>query len=187
MDKKGSVFASLRSHDAFTLIELLVVIAIIAILAVVVVLTLNPAQLLMQSRDANRLSDATTIKNALSIYSEDVGGNLGSSSVVYISIPDPAATSTAGDQCQGLGLPSLPSGTYQCASSSTFRNINGMGWIPVDFASTSIGSPISSLPVDPINTTSSGEFYTYETNGTQWETTMALESSKYKAIEASQP
>ncbi len=173
------------ARRAFTLIELLVVIAIIAILAVVVVLTLNPAQLLKESRDANRLSDAATLKNALSIYSEDVGGNLGSSSVAYISIPDPAATSTAGDQCQGLGLPAAASSTYHCASSSTFRNTNGIGWIPVNFASTSIGSPISSLPVDPINTTSSGEFYTYETNGTQWETTMALESSKYISTEAS--
>ena len=48
------------SRSAFTLIELLVVIAILAILAVVVVLVLNPAELLKQSRDANRLSDMQT-------------------------------------------------------------------------------------------------------------------------------
>ena len=44
----------------FTLIELLIVIAIIAILAVVVVLVLNPAELLRQSRDSQRLSDIST-------------------------------------------------------------------------------------------------------------------------------
>ena len=110
---------------------------------------------------------------------------MGSSSVVYISIPDPSATTTAGDQCQGLNLPVLTSSTYQCPASSTYRNTNGLGWIPINFASTSIGSPIGSLSIDPINTSSSGEFYTYESNGTQWETTMALESSKYAMTEAS--
>lgn len=58
-----------RFHQsAFTLIELLVVIAIIAILAVVVVLALNPAQLLAQSRDVNRVSDMATLNTALGLY-----------------------------------------------------------------------------------------------------------------------
>jgi len=43
-------------RSAFTLIELLIVIAIIAILSIVVILVLNPAQLLKQSRDSNRVS-----------------------------------------------------------------------------------------------------------------------------------
>src|ERR1039457_302059 len=70
-------------RSAFTLIELLVVIAIIAILAVVVVLTLNPAQLLAQSRDATRVSDMATLNSALSLYQIDHGGtgNMGTSSV----------------------------------------------------------------------------------------------------------
>jgi prepilin-type N-terminal cleavage/methylation domain-containing protein len=63
------------SRKAFTLIELLVVIAIIAILAVVVVLTLNPAELLRQSRDSNRLFDLATIINAINIYNTDQGGS----------------------------------------------------------------------------------------------------------------
>lgn len=169
----------------FTLIELLVVIAVIAIVSVVVILVLNPAQLLMQSRDANRLSDAATLKSALGIYSEDIGGSMGSSSVVYISIPDPLATSSAGDQCQGLSLPSAASDTYQCASSSTFRKIDGTGWIPLNFKSLSFGAPISNLPIDPLNVSSTGQYYTYITNGTQYETTMALESSKNALTEAS--
>ncbi len=177
----------LRDHarSAFTLIELLVVIAIIAILAVVVVLTLNPAELLRQTRDANRVSDAATLRSAISIYAEDTGGSLGSSSVIYASIPDPIATSTAGDQCQGISFPSAGSDTYQCASSPSYRNINGTGWIPINFTSISSGAPIGSLPVDPINTSSTGEYYTFTTNGTTYETTMALESKKYAAIEAS--
>src|ERR1035441_6029718 len=45
---------------------------------------------------------------------------------VYVSIPDPTATTTLGDQCQGLGLLSLPTAyTYHCAASSTFRMNDG--------------------------------------------------------------
>ncbi len=170
---------------AFTLIELLVVIAIIAILAVVVVLTLNPAELLRESRDSNRVSDMSTLNSAMNLYTTDQSGapsfSLGSSSVVYISIPDPFATSTAGDQCQASGLTSLPSTyTYHCAASSTYRNVNGSGWIPVDLSNISEGSPLSNLPVDPTNTSSSRLYYTYTTNGTQFETTAAMESQKYQ-------
>ncbi len=64
----------MHPRRGFTLIELLVVIAIIAILAVVVVLTLNPAQLLAQSRDANRVSDLATLQSAISLYTVDQGG-----------------------------------------------------------------------------------------------------------------
>jgi prepilin-type N-terminal cleavage/methylation domain-containing protein len=169
---------------AFTLIELLIVIAIIAILAVVVVLTLNPAELLRQSRDANRLSDLSTINEAINVYNTDQGGSLGYSlgtpSTTAISIADPSATSTAGDQCQGLGLSALPSGyTYDCAPSSTYRAITNTGWIPVNLASSSAGSPLSSLPIDPVNNTSSLFYYTYNTNGATYEITVPLESQKY--------
>src|SRR3989338_10096227 len=72
----------------FTLIELLVVIAIVAVLSVVVVLALNPAELLRQARDSNRISDLATLKSALSFYSTDVSGNalysLGNGANCYI-------------------------------------------------------------------------------------------------------
>jgi prepilin-type N-terminal cleavage/methylation domain-containing protein len=169
-------------RSAFTLIELLIVIAIIAILSVVVILVLNPAQLLMQNRDSNRVSDMATVNEALGVYSAGGGTSLGSSNVVYISIPDPAATSTAGDQCQGLGLPSLPATyTYQCAASSTFRKMDGTGWIPVNFTSMAGGSPMGQLPIDPLNTSSSRNYFTYTTNGSQFELTAPMESAKYQA------
>jgi type II secretory pathway pseudopilin PulG len=164
-----------------------VVIAIIAILAVVVVLTLNPAELLRQSRDSNRVSDMATLTDALNLYVTDQAGAstfaLGNASDTYPSTYDPSATSTAGDQCQGLGMLSLNTSTgqsWQCASSNAFRSVNGTGWIPVNFTQISAGSPIGSLPVDPSNQTSSGLFYAYNTNGTQFEVTADLESQKYK-------
>jgi prepilin-type N-terminal cleavage/methylation domain-containing protein len=167
------------SRKAFTLIELLVVIAIIAILAVVVVLTLNPAALFQQSRDSNRLSDMQTLTSAINLYNSDQGGtpgySLGTPGVIYISVPDPTATTTAGTNCSGLGL----FGNYHCAASSTYRNANGTGWIPIDFASTTTGSPLSVLPVDPVNTTSSGEYYQYMTDGNTFEIAGIPESQKY--------
>ena len=179
---------------AFTLIELLVVIAVIAILSVVVVLTLNPAELLRQGRDATRLSDLDTLNHALSLYSSDQSGaitfSMGSPSTTYVSIPDPLATSTAGDQCQGLGLPALDASSgyvYHCAASSTFRAINGTGWIPITFSSISSGAPIGSLPIDGANVTSSNLFYTYTTDGTKYEVTAIFESQKYRAQYAANP
>jgi prepilin-type N-terminal cleavage/methylation domain-containing protein len=175
----------LHSKSGFTLIELLVVIAIIAILAVVVILTLNPTALLQESRDSNRLSDMQTITGAINLYNEDQGGSTGYSlstpNVAYISIPDPTATTTAGTNCAALGFVSTASTTYHCAASSTYRNINGTGWIPIDFASTTVGSPLGSLPVDPINTTSSGEYYEYMTDGINFEIAGVPESQKYSS------
>jgi prepilin-type N-terminal cleavage/methylation domain-containing protein len=173
-----------NSRFAFTLIELLVVIAIIAILSVVVILTLNPAELLRQSRDSSRLSDMATMNTALGIYAEDTGGSMGTPSTTYISIFDPTATSTAGDQCQGLALPaqSTSSGwNYQCAASSSYRNVNGTGWIPLNFTTIASGAPIGSLPQDPLNQTSSNLFYTYTTDGKTYEVTSVMESSKYRS------
>jgi prepilin-type N-terminal cleavage/methylation domain-containing protein len=171
----------LRARSAFTLIELLVVIAIIAILAVVVVLTLNPAQLLAQSRDANRVSDIATLQSALNLYVTDQAGassfSLGNSSNMAISVYDPAASTT----CGSLGLPSLSAGqSWQCASSSTYRNINNSGWIPINLNAISAGSPVSNLPVDPVNKASTGLFYAYNTNSSQYQITADLESIKYK-------
>jgi type IV pilus assembly protein PilA len=174
-----------KSRQGFTLIELLIVIAIIAVLALVVVLAINPAELLKQARDSNRVSDMASFQTSLNIYISDaLNGdlNLGSSSVVYVSIPDPAATSTLGDQCQGLGFfPPLASPyVYHCAASSTFQMNDGNGWVPVNFKSMSSGSPLNSLPVDPVNASSSGLFYTYQTNGSQYEITALMESQKYQ-------
>ena len=169
-----------RKKQAFTLIELLVVVGIIAILMVTVVIVMNPGQLLAQSRDSNRLSDIASMDTSLRLASID-SLSYGSTNTVYVSIPDNTATSTAGDQCQGLGLPSLPATySYHCAASSTYRLTNGTGWIPVNMTQISQGTPLSQLPIDPVNTSSSRNYYTYTTNGQQFEVTMSPESQKYR-------
>ncbi len=170
------------AQSAFTLIELLVVIAIIAILAVVVILTLNPQEQIKQARDSNRLSDLATLTKALSLYQSDYGGTLGNASTVYVSVP------AVNSNCSDLGLPALPAGwSYACASTSTYRKIDGTGWIPVNFQNVSFGSPLGTLPVDPINTTTTQNYYTYVIGGTgnnQYEVSTLLESQRYQAQEA---
>jgi len=175
---------SRKDRSAFTLIELLVVIAIIAILAVVVILTLNPAELLRQSRDSNRLSDFSTISDAINIYNTNLAGavgySLGNASDANISVYDPGATSTVGDQCQNLGMPALPSAyTYNCSPSSSVSAVTNTGWIPINFTAMSGGAPFGVLPVDPINQTSSNLYYSYVTNGSTYEISATPESQKY--------
>ncbi len=162
-----------RETTAFTLIELLVVIAIMAVLATVIVVVINPAELLRQGRDASRLSDLAAINHALGLLQVDqVSASFGTANTVYVSIPDTSPT------CANVGLPALPSGyTYACASTSTYTRVDGTGWIPANLSSLSTGSPLPRLPLDPVNTTSSGNYYSYIPGGS-WELTSSLESQK---------
>ncbi len=130
----------------FTLIELLVVIAILAVLAVAVVLVLNPAELLKQGRDSNRLSDMATFNSALSLYYTDVLG------------ADPSQWPTVGASpvtwCTALiSSANGWSNWGACGNVATTTGVNSTsaGWIPINFTLISSGSPISKLPVDPNN------------------------------------
>jgi len=172
-----------KRRNAFTLIELLVVIAIIAILSVVVVLTLNPAELLRQSRDSGRISDLSTLRTATSLYLADVTSpNLASSSFGYAACYLSSLT--------GVGTTTTKCGTFQSASYTTdasttnllYRKIDGTGWIPVNFSSISEGSPFGSLPVDPSNNAS--YYYAYaatSSGGYYFKLTALMESKKYNA------
>jgi prepilin-type N-terminal cleavage/methylation domain-containing protein len=170
-----SFLKSKLNNHSFTLIELLIVIAILALLMSIIIITLNPSELLKQTRDTKRISNLKSLNNALSIYqATKPTSNMGTSSTVYISIPDSDAS------CTNLSLPTLPDGyTYACATTANYKKTDGTGWIPVNFDSLDIGSPLSSLPIDPTNTTSTNLFYTYTTGGS-WELNALLESSKQK-------
>ncbi|MDP1706479.1 MAG: type II secretion system protein [bacterium] len=144
----------ISNKSSFTLIELLVVIAILAVLSVAVVFIINPSDIIKQSRDTNRLTDLNNLNKALGIFDVTNPNDFtGTSSVVYVSLPDTSAV------CANLSLPALPAGyTYNCVTSSTLTKTDGTGWIPINFASTSYGSPIQRLPVDPVNTSSTLEY-----------------------------
>ena len=184
-----------KKQKGFTLIELLVVIAIIAILAVVVILTLNPAELLRQARDSNRVSDFATLKSALSLYATDVTtattmygynsagtvgiggiftlytGNSGGLLIASSAISQFTTTSTL-NQWGFLG-----GETGANIASTTSRVITGAGWIPVNLAAISSGAPIAVLPVDPVN---NGQLmYVYAASTTVFKLASKMESLKY--------
>lgn len=155
-----------NNTKGFTLLELLIVIAIIAILSVALILTLNPAETLKKSRDSQRISDLNTLKTALSLY---VSGT----STPYIGgLSDNTACKTSPSSSYASGdkiFYSLPSGSSITDSTlddgslsvpspsqvATPALADGTGWIPVNFNVLTGGSPISNLPVDPINTITS--------------------------------
>ena len=170
-----ALFFMSPTRTGFTLIEVLVSLAIVAVLSTVVVVTLNPAELMKQARDSNRISDLNTINTALGTYAADVvGATVGVSSTVYISLP------SNNSDCSDLGLPTLTGGwVYKCTTSENLAKIDGTGWIPANLQRISFGNPLEKLPIDPKNSTSTGLYYTFVTTGSWWELTAVLESEKY--------
>jgi prepilin-type N-terminal cleavage/methylation domain-containing protein len=139
-----------KQGRGFTLLELLIVIAIIAILSVILVLVLNPAETLKKSRDAQRISDLSTVKTALGLY-------LTATTTPYLS-----GAATNGRCVDGATKALFISttgvvGTYATGtlliSSSSTTGVDSTGWIPVNLSSLTGGSPISNMPLDPVNTT----------------------------------
>jgi prepilin-type N-terminal cleavage/methylation domain-containing protein len=181
------------NFKGFTLIELLVVIAIIAILAVVVVLTLNPGQLLAQSRDSNRVSDMATLKSAIALYLVDQATTtLGTPGTVYAAYAGPELTTTnlqSGTSSAPAGWGYLPADAANLVT-STLRGVGGVGsgWLPIPFSNITSGAPFSSLPVDPSGTNSNSSCalgvapctYTYTASSTgQYKLAVKMESTKY--------
>lgn len=153
----------IRKNSGFTLLELLIVIAIIAILSVALVLVLNPAETLKKSRDAQRISDLSTLKTAIGLYMTSVSpAYLGGTADNNLCKATPAAVwgVTPATSRLSYSLPSasvtdttLDGGAVGVRSGvTTPALVDGTGWIPVKFDSIAGGSPISNLPVDPINT-----------------------------------
>jgi len=170
---------NILNQQSYTLIEILIVIGVVAVLATVTTLIINPAVILANTRDVTRLSDLKTINEAIK-YTRLEQVEYGSSSVLYISIPDHNATTTAGTNCDGMSLPLIPSGwSYHCPASSTVKKIDGSGWLPINFSKLNNYPTLSLLPVDPINTLSNNYYYTYATENSRWHLTAMLGSDKY--------
>jgi prepilin-type N-terminal cleavage/methylation domain-containing protein len=154
----------------FTLIELLIVIAILAILATVVLIVINPVQMFAQARDSQRIYDMNTLSNATALY------------LTTVNSP---SLQGGGGICQTnfwSYVASAPTPFSHSATEITIaaRTTDGNGWVPVNYSSISGGSPISVLPIDPINNTT--YFYSYACDNTnRWfEFDSHMESDKYK-------
>ncbi len=151
----------------FTLLELLIVIAIIAVLSVILVIVLNPAETIKKSRDAQRISDINTMKTALGLYLTSTTtpylggvaanttckstptGAYASGDAIFYSLA--SATDITDASIDG-GATDVPIATQAATPALT----DGTGWIPVNFDTLTGGSPISNLPVDPVNAVATG-------------------------------
>lgn len=149
---------NLKPKTGFTLIELLVVIAILSVLATAVIVVLNPAQLIKQARDSNRISDLAALNSAIALYISD--------------IPSPGWSNVF--KCTYAVTTPMSS---SCTATST-QTVDSTGWIPVAFTSISNGSPISKLPIDPVNNATYAYVYAHTTS-TVYEIDANMESTKY--------
>ena len=195
-------------RTGFTLIELLIVISIVAILAVALIFVLNPAETLKKSRDAQRISDLSTLKSAIGIYKTSTttpqlagtsntacktgvaGGSYAAGSKIYYSL---ATTTPITDATLDGGAAGVPAPWQVLSVSSTLTD--GTGWLPINLDSLIGGSSVASLPVDPVNTIASlsavsgvaigatppDYVYRYACNGTSltYEIDAILESDSY--------
>jgi len=135
----------------FTLLELLIVIGILAILSTTMILVINPAEMLRKARDSQRIADLSTLKTAIGFYITNAfNPSIGSDAYSYSVV--------ANTTCAG-----------RTTTSTALQLVNGTGWIPVNFATLSGGSPIGSLPIDPSPTAltpaaGKARYYVYVTN-----------------------
>lgn len=173
------------TKKGFTLVELLIVIAVLAILATAAVIILNPVELLARGRDAKRVSDLRVLSSAINLY---IGDRKGSSSFsLGVTPTDGCNNGTGGRRVTAPGVITHTFKTADGTSSFGNRNVDGSGWVDIDFESISSGSPLGRLPVDPIG---EGEYvYRYKCDepgsaGEFYEINAVFESMKYNHTSA---
>ncbi len=167
------------NQKGFTLLELLIVLAIIAILAVILILVLNPAETFRKARDVQRLSDLGTMKTALALYTTTVatpdldaataiclGSGVTTAQIAYSSsLASGSAVTCGANVAEGTDVVPLSTfnSTDSCFNVTTALAplVDGTGWLPVNFTGIAGGSPISNLPLDPVNTTVPSATFTY--------------------------
>ncbi|MFA5084158.1 MAG: prepilin-type N-terminal cleavage/methylation domain-containing protein [Candidatus Paceibacterota bacterium] len=166
-----------RSNSAFTLLELLIVFGVVSILSVAVITVINPGELLLSTRDGKRMSDLSTLNRILGLYLVNEGSSFGSASTIYISLP------SDNPDCSDLELPELQSPySYHCQTEANHKKVDGNGWVPVDLTTIPLGTPMSSLPTDPVNDNQYYYTYTPDPSNRTWELTapiVSLSKKKY--------
>lgn len=163
----------LSQSKGFTLLELLIVIAVLAVLATIAVLIINPVEYIRQARDSQRISDLSTLKKAVDLY-------MNGASVAFVAANCAPAR---GYVTSGTTNP-FASTTITTLVSSASTALNGTGWIgAIDFTTILGGSPLSKLPIDPVN--GGGNFYSFVCNATNntYEMDTSMESAKYAPME----
>lgn len=169
-----------KQQKGFTLVELLIVITILVILGVVVVVLIDPAEILAQSRDAQRISDLAAIKGATQLV---LSSTTPSSANCYTTAAPTGSNQPTANIFTTM-MTAVGASGYGTTPTSTAQLVDGTGWVRVNYAAATTGKPLTSLPLDPTNTLSTGLYYRWGCNKYStylYEVDASLESEKYKA------
>ncbi len=110
-----------KKEVAYSVLILLMTIILAVGLVYMGLKTLNPSRFLDKTRDETRLQNLASLKTAIDLYIAD------------------------GQNFDNL----MPGKVYISNTSKT--NIDGLGWLPLNFNLVSSGAPLSFLPTDPLN------------------------------------
>jgi prepilin-type N-terminal cleavage/methylation domain-containing protein len=166
-----SIVRMKNTKKGFTLIELLIVIGILAILVAAVVVVLNPAQLLAQARDGQRMSDLDSIRSAVNLF-------MATATNASFTATGPILTfsSTTGP---GAAPTSTTPTNWGTATISSSTAVDGNGWVKVAFNQISGGSPLAKLPIDPTQSATYQYGFVAKSASSTFEVIARLESTKY--------
>lgn len=160
------------------ILKWLIVIGIIAILASLCVQYVKPylSELSFEKQDQSRIKDIDTLNGIIKgIISTSKNQSIGKINIIYVSLPSDDPT------CANLDLPSTPDGwTYHCSNQTDYQKVDGTGWIPIN-----VSGKINQLPIDPVNSGATLNYYAYVTNSTNgYVITGVLNSNKYSKEKA---
>lgn len=125
----------------------------------------------MQKRDSKRISDLAAVNSLISLYmlektnpqlAPDIQENV--CGVNYWGSVRGSKSNFNGNKIQGT---------------ITGTGIDGTGWVPINFDAIKSGSPLSKLPVDPINSPEFSYTYSCDNNSKTFELNANFESSNF--------
>ena len=172
-------------QKAFSLLEIIITLGIISVLAGIITAVFKIPEAYKILRDFQRVQGLANLNKSLelvTIFAEESGFSLTSkypnlrANTIYLSLPMNSATTNC--KVDYPQLPDIPNYSYYCAPSSTYMNIDGSGWIPINFSDfSSRGVELGKLHIDPIN--NSIYYYSFVIdNKNNFELTAVLENSR---------
>lgn len=143
----------MRKKQGFTFVQILVILFIIGLIAAGIIFIVKPSKILEKSRDAQRFDDIKILSEALNRYLAD-GYDFKNLSGSYSSIDAGFKTESA------------------------LKQIDGTGWIPLNFNLISAGVSFSSLPIDPLNNTNHNYRFAADKANKTYELEVVFESEE---------
>ncbi len=164
---------------SFSLAEVTTVLILILTLLGIILKSTDLLKSKSLSRDAQRIAQIDRLAKTLHlILMENPKIFIGSSSIVYVSLPAKSATTNC--QVDYPNLPDLPSGwQYYCAPKDNYTKTDGSGWLPINFYNLP-QIKLETLPIDPLNNEQNFFAYVADNNKKEFEFLVIPESSSNK-------